>query len=162
MATLIELQDCERVYRIDPRLSLREYEARRLWLLPEARRWIEEVLPIAVSSWKIQESPAEQLDAIVYEFCVGNPLAVGTRFKCLTHLGEGIWELKTADLRLFGWFASKDCFIVSDIDDTGRIKQSNLYQGYCQQAVRRRDALDLDEPKFLNGDNPDDVVSDWH
>jgi hypothetical protein len=78
------------------------------------------------------------------------------------HLGDGIWELKTADLRLFGWFLQKDCFIVSDIDDTGRIKQSNLYRGYCLQAVRRRDALELNEPKFIRGDNPDDVVSDWN
>jgi hypothetical protein len=162
MATLLELEDQRRVIRIDPALSWREFEARRLYVLPNAYEWIEESLPAKVSNWNIQESPAEQLDVLIYEFCVGNPLAFGERFKCLTHLGGGVWELKTADLRLFGWFSHKDCFIVSDCDDTGRIKLSNLYSGYCKQVVRRRDELDLDEPKFVPGDNPDDVVSDWH
>jgi hypothetical protein len=162
MATLIELHAQGRVFRIDPALSWRELEARRLFVLPDAWKWIELVLPTKNSTWNIQESPVEQLDALTYEFCVGQELAVGTRFKCLTHLGDGIWQLKTADLRLFGWFSQKDCFIISDLDDTGRIKQSNLYPGYCKQAVRRRDALDLDEPKFIHGDNPDDVVSDWN
>jgi hypothetical protein len=161
MATLLDLVDQESVFRIDPVLGWREFEARRLYVLPEARNWIEDVLPTKVSTWNTQDSPIEQLDALTYEFCVGDPLAVGTRFKCLTHLGDGIWELKTADLRLFGWFLQKDCFIVSDLDDTGRIKQSGLYRGYCEQGVRRRNALDLDEPKFVSGDNPDDVVSDW-
>jgi hypothetical protein len=162
MATLIELHDQERIFRIDPVLGLREFEARRLFVLPEARRWIEGVLPTTASTWNLQESPSEQLDALVYEFCVGHPLVVGNRFKSLTHLGDGIWELKTSDLRLFGWFVFKDCFVVSDIDDTGRVKRSNLYRGYCQQAVWRRNALNLDEPKFIPGDNPNDVVSDWN
>jgi hypothetical protein len=161
MATLLDLLDQERVFRIDPALGLRELEVRRLYVLPEARKWIETILPTGASTWKIQETPSEQLDALTYEFCVGAPLAVGTRFKCLTHLGDGIWELKTADLRLFGWFLQKDCFIVSDCDDTDRIKQSKLYRGYCEQAVRRRAALKLDEPNYITGDNPDDVVSDW-
>jgi hypothetical protein len=162
MATLIHLERLGQLYRFDPALSVREYEVRRMWALPKAWKWIVEVLPGAGSSWNIQERPEEQLDALIYEFCVGQPLAVGARFKCLTHLGDGIWELKTADLRLFGWFTLKDCFVVSDIDDTSRIKRSNLYQGYCQQAVRRRNSLDLNEPKFVPGDNPDDVVSDWN
>lgn len=77
-------------------------------------------------------------------------------------VGNGVWELKTADLRLFGWFVQKDCFIVCDCDTTLRVKQMRLYPGYRDQAVRFRERLDLDEPKFIAGDDPNDVVSDCY
>jgi hypothetical protein len=162
MATLLELLNQGELFRFDPMLGWNEMEMRRIFLLSEARNWLEEKLPTAEATWQIEVNPAEQLDALVYEFCSGKPLQVGTRFKSLVHLGDGIWELKTADLRLFGWFVRKDHFVVSDCDHTDRIKRVNLYRGYCEQAVRRREALNLDEPKYIGGDNPDDVVSDCY
>jgi hypothetical protein len=162
MATLLGLVQQERLFRFDPELGRNEMEVRRIFLLPPARNWLVEVLPTIGSTWNIEESPAEQLDALVYEFCSGKRLKIGNRFKSLIHLGDGIWELKTADLRLFGWFVAKDCFVVSDCDQTDRIKRVNLYKGYCEQAVRRRDALELDGPKYIGGDKPDDVVSDCY
>ena len=162
MATLLELVKEGRLIRVDPQLGRSKFEERCLYLLPQAKQWIEVKLPELGSTWKIEVSPNEQLDALIFEFCSGESLWIGKRFKCLTHLGDGIWELKTADLRLFGWFLKKDNFIVSDCDSTDRIKKSNLYRGYCEQAVRRRDALNLDEPKFVSGDNPDDVVSNCY
>jgi hypothetical protein len=162
MATLLELVQQGKLFRVDPVLGRNEMEMRRIFLLPRSRDWLVEVLPIAESTWKIEESPAEQLDALVYQFCVGQPLKIGDRFKSLVHLGDGVWELKTADLRLFGWFVRKDHFVVSDCDHTDRIKRVNLYRGYCEQAVRQRDALELDEPKYIGGDNPDDVISDCY
>lgn len=162
MATLLELIQQGKLFRFDPALGRNEMEMRRIFLLPCARDWLVEVLPTTESTWKIEVSPVEQLDALVYEFCSGKPLKIGTRFKSLVHLGEGIWELKTADLRLFGWFVAKDSFVVSDCDHADRIKRVNLYKGYCEQAVRRRNALELDEIKYVGGDNPDDVVSDCY
>ncbi len=162
MATLLELVAADVITKVDPMLGLREMEMRCIFLLPRALKWLSEVLPNAESDWNIQEEPSEQLDALFYEFCAGKSLQVETRFKCLTNLGEGIWQLKTADLRLFGWFAKKDHFVVCDCDLATRIKISGLYKGYCQQAVRFRDDLDLNEPKFVSGDNPDDVISDCY
>lgn len=82
-------------------------------------------------------------------------------FKPLTHIEDGIWELKTADLRIFGWFFVRDCFIGSAANLTDTIKQLHLYRPYVQEAVRLRDALDLDIPKFIPGDDPHAVVSDF-
>lgn len=135
---------------------------RRIYLLPRAHKWLSEVLPVTDSNWKIEESPAEQLDALIYEFCSGKQLPIVRRFKALVHLGDGVWELKTADLRLFGWFVRKDCFVVSDCETALKVKENTMYKPYCQQAVRLRDQLNLNEPKFITGDNPDDVISDWY
>ncbi len=162
MATIVELATLGSLVKVDPALSIRELEMRCIYLLPKAHTWLLKVLPVTDSNWNIDESPAEQFDALVYEFCSGASLPVGKRFKALIHRGGGLWELKTADLRLFGWFAQKDCFVVSDCDAAQRIKQVGLYRGYCDQAEKRRNLLDLDEPKFITGDNPDDVISDWY
>jgi hypothetical protein len=162
MATLVELVIGGSLLKADPALSFRELETRCIYLLPKAHKWLSEILPVTDSNWNIEETPAEQFDTLIYEFCSGVSLPVGKRFKALIHRGGGLWELKTADLRLFGWFIKKDCFVVSDCDTAGRVKQVGLYRGYCDQAEQRRNLLDLDEPKFIAGDNPDDVISDWY
>lgn len=161
MATLIELQSAGQLFKIDPALRPREQESRIVYVVPQLRAWIENTLPGLGSTWKIDQTPNEQLDACVATFCSGTELTYGEQFKPLTHLRDGIWELKTADLRMFGWFPQIDCFVGTDADLADRIKQSRMYKPYCQQAVRRRDTLDLDEPKYIQGKEPHDVVSNY-
>lgn len=162
MATILNLAVSGEIIKVDPGLGLREMEMRRIFILPRVERWFLEDLPSTNSSWNIEVTPSEQLDALFYEFCSGQPLQIGKRFKSLIHLGDGVWQLKTADLRLFGWFAHKDCFIASDCDDADKIKRMKLYKPYCEQSVRFRCALNLDEPKFIVGDDPNYAVSDCY
>lgn len=162
MATIVELATSGVLVKVDPTLGWRDLEMRRIYLLPKAHKWLLEVLPVTDSIWNIEETPAEQVEALFYEFCSGQPLPIGLRFKALVHLGDGIWELKTADLRLFGWFVQRDCFVVCDCNSAQKIKEFGLYQGYCRQAVHFRNNLNLNAPKFITGDNPDDVISDWY
>ena len=123
---------------------------------------METVLPGLDSTWKIEQPPVEQLDDLMEVFCSGSPLTYGWQFKCLTHVAEGVWELKTADVRLFGWFHKKDCFIAAVADTADRIKTHKLYEGYGRiEVINFRKALDLDDPKFIPGDNPHDVVSNF-
>lgn len=162
MATLLELASAGELVRYDAELEYDQQELRRVFALPRACDWIAGTLPSLGSAWNIQESPIEQLDALLALFCAGEPLAVGHKFKSLNALGEGIWELKTADIRMFGWFATKDCFVVTDCDLKRHIVERNMYGPYCEQAVRFRDRIDLDEPKFIPGEDPLDVVSDFY
>ncbi len=86
-------------------------------------------------------------------------MAYGQEFRRL-HPGEhGIWEMRTPDIRIFGWFPHMDCFVAVFGDDASHIKDHDLYAGYRDQVVRMRDALDLDEPKYLDGAEIEDVVS---
>jgi hypothetical protein len=162
MATLLELEQHGDIFRFDPSLAWNEYEDRRVYMLPRARKWIEEKLPLLESVLGVQESPQEQLDALFYEFCSGQRLQTGRRFKKIRPRENGVWELKTADLRVFGWFCMKDCFVVTACNDATATKDHNLYRGYCDEAVRLRNALDIDEPKYVSGDDPNDVVSDCY
>lgn len=130
-----------------------------MYALPEARNWMEGVLPTLKSERGLETSPIEQLDAFLTVYCGGDTLMYQRQFRPVMHIGAGIWELKTPDLRLFGWFHTKDCFVCTDGDDATRVKTYRLYDGYRDQGVRRREQLDLDEPKFLAGDDPNDVIS---
>ncbi|WP_140056006.1 hypothetical protein [Oceanibaculum nanhaiense] len=146
---------------MDADLAHDEQEWRCIYLLPNVKKWLEKELPSLVSSWNIAESPREQVGVLFWEFCSGERLIHSIQFKSLNHLGDGIWELKTADIRIFGWFQQKDHFIAADIDLAQRVKEHDLYKGYSVQAKRRRDQLNLDEPKCVVGDNPYDVISDF-
>jgi hypothetical protein len=68
---------------------------------------------------------------------------------------HGIWELRTPDLRFFGWFVRRGVLIVASVETKVRLVQHKLYDGHREQAVVMRDNLDLDEPKFLNGEQSD-------
>lgn len=161
MATLSQLDQAGAVHKLDPGLPETTQPERMVYISPRVRKWIEEKLPDQGSTWNIEETPQEQLVALTEAFCRGDELAYDHQFKTLHHKEAGIWELKTADVRVFGWFAHKDCFVAAEIDVAQRVKDHNLYHGYCGATARFRDELDLDDPKYVPGDDPDAVVSNY-
>lgn len=94
-------------------------------------------------------------------YASGETLWFGRSFKPLVHIHDGVWELKTPDLRVFGWFYRKDCFIGHVANHTEIVKKYRLYHGHAGEVARFRDSLALDEPKYVPGDDPNAVVSDW-
>ena len=159
MATLLELEAQGALDRLDPGLMPGEQEFRRIYALPSFKTWLLEDLTRLGSTWQREISPNEQVFALFAQFCAGEPLTIGTHLSNLVHHGDGIWYLKTPDIRIFGWFYQKDYFIGSGGDCAEKIKHYNLYHGFANQAVLHRNRLNLNEPKFVPGDNPNDVVS---
>jgi len=147
--------------KLDPGLGLREQEERMIFAYPRVIEWLQKELPDEASSWNIEETPLEQIDAFVADFCSGAELTINRQVKPIRHIRHGILELKTADVRLFGWFAKRDCFICTAGNTAASVKVHRLYNGYRDEAVRLRRELDLDEPKYVDGDDPDRVLSDW-
>lgn len=162
MATLRDLESANLLFRVDPQLDPLRQEERLIHIDGRVKQWIEQALPSAESVWPIETSPLEQLAILMETFCSGEPLEVGRGFHILHPPRHGVWELKTPDLRLFGWFHRRDCFIAGAIDLADRIKQFNLYAGYVNQTVRLRASLQLDPPEFIASSNPNDVVSNYH
>ena len=77
-------------------------------------------------------------------------------------VGREYRELRTPDLRIFGWFALKDHFVGVVANDATYVKEHDLYQGYIGEVVRFRDGLQLDDPKFIPGEEAKDVVSRYN
>lgn len=160
MATLAELVADGSLVKLDPGLEQDELEFRVILMLPRAQEWIENVLPTLSSTWNIEVSPTEQLVGLVADFASGLELTPGEKFHPIRPTDRNVWELKTADLRIFGWFAKKDCFVCVSIENADRLKQMpGLYGGYRDEVVRYRDLLALDEPKCVQGVNIHDVLS---
>jgi hypothetical protein len=161
MATVLDLDRRDDLFKLDV-LEQGVQEFREFYASPTLHEWIIGTLPGMASGLGLELTPEQQFVALGEIFCAGERLTFGTQFKPLTHITDGIWELKTPDVRVFGWFSRKDCFIGAVADDATRIKKHNLYVGYANVTTRRfRDALDLDQPKFVRGDNPHAVVSNF-
>src|SRR5439155_2075979 len=125
-------------------------------------KWFTKDLPLLESTWNRELTPEEQLDAFLADYIAGEPLLVQLAIKPMNHLSQGAWMLKTADVRLFGWFPQRDVFVGVSGKPTQLVKEHNLYPGLVREVVHYRSMLDLDAPKFVPGDNPNDVVSNFH
>jgi hypothetical protein len=161
MATLLDLAQAQRISKLDPELEPGAQEFRCIYASLRLKTWIENDLPGLESTWNVELTPQEQLAALVEIFCSGEPLTFEWQFRPLTHVQDGIWELKTADLRIFGWFPILDHFVGVAADTTDRIKHHKLYYGYAGETARFRNGLDLDPPKFIPGVDPNAVVSNY-
>jgi hypothetical protein len=161
MATLLELDRAAELFKLDPQLEPNEQEWRMIYLSPTLMRWMQDELPHLESTWKVEVDPTQQLDALVEEFCSGATLYYGPHFHPIAHVEDGIWELKTPDLRIFGWFHAKDCFVGWRAGLADFIKTHNLYHGFAGETAHFRNRLDLNAPKFIPGVDPNAVVSNY-
>jgi hypothetical protein len=159
MATVIELSgNAGLLFKLDA-LEANQQEFRCIYLSEKLKNWMNDVLPQLQATWQTELTCQEQVGALVESFCAGDELDSSTQFRALRPIGQGVWELKTGDVRMFGWFVKKDHFIGVVAHDAYRVKYHDLYHGLIGEVVRYRDALDLDDPKFVPGDNPHAVLS---
>ncbi|MDX8526308.1 hypothetical protein RFM68_17550 [Mesorhizobium sp. MSK_1335] len=105
-------------------------------------------------------SPALQAWALLKRFIAGQAFEHPRLFKRMSPLGDDVWELRTDDLRFFGWFPHKDCFIANSGDLFGNLKADKaLYEKHRIAVIEFRTQIDLDAPKYAKGAKHHDVVS---
>ncbi|MFV0800590.1 hypothetical protein [Brucella anthropi] len=157
MATPIQLYEQGHLAQLDGGLDDDELPERIIYACPQVVQWIDTVLPnIEPFLDESRASPMQQLDHLLYEFISGAELSTYKKAHAMTPLETGVWELKTPDLRIFGWFHKNGIFIAGEIS-TAVICKSNAgaYAGFRTVTAYRRTILDLDEPKFITGDYKD-------
>lgn len=161
MATILNLAKAKTLSKYIPDLRAGEQEFRTLYAAPRFEKWVLEELPKLASNWNLEVSPQLQLDDYLINYAIGKPLTFRQQFKPIKYHKDGVWELKTADVRVFGWFYSKDQFIALLGDEAWRVKEYNLYQGYAGEVIQFRDALPLKGQKFVSGKDPNNVISNY-
>ena len=133
-------------------LAPHEQPMRTMFAFPHVIEWFKNTLPDLnpdLSGGK--QTPIEQIDLLLYDFISGDDFSYYRRSHFMKPPKSGVWELKTPDVRIFGWFVARNTFIVANVDTAYRCKALDLYTGYLNDTIRRRDLLDLDEPKFVEG-----------
>lgn len=106
---------------------------------------------------RVQSSlaPKEQLINRLLQWITGKPMVRGRMFQDLLPQGDAVWELKTADLRIFGWIYRPRKFIAvrgGYADDYKEPTKIKFYGDDRRAVVEARDVLPLDGEKFVMGD----------
>lgn len=159
MSTLLSLADQGVIERLKIELEPRDQIMRRLYARKEAVDDLRNNIRGALPDWHRELSPAEQVYDIFVQFVAGHRMDWPGDFHVLHRHEDGIWELRPTDVRIFGWFPERDAFLVTNVDMKAKVVSQGLYPYYCREAILYRDNLDLDEPKFLAGVEPRDVIS---
>jgi hypothetical protein len=160
MTTIASLVESGAICRIDVELDASEQPVRLLYATPDFMDWLDAVLAGAQPPTRLgQATPAEQIDDLFHAFLTGAPLIFTRQFRFIRAEDNAVWELKTPDARIFGWFMMKDCFVAVNGIWADVAKDHDLYRGYRIAVRRLRRQLDIDETLCVRGVAPDDVLS---
>ena len=164
MATITTLSgDGGPLIKVTVPLRRFEMEERQLYVFDCCVSWMKTKVPTMVTgNLKAQQTPSEQLDAILYKWISGKRFVYDRMFKDLSPAEDEVWELKTADLRIFGWMYRPKIFIGVLGDFADFYKEPNktkFYSDAKNKVIAKRDLLDIDGPKFVEGATFDELVS---
>ena len=157
MATIDQLVEQGRLLRLEGVLDPGELAERIIYLHPRVADWIDENLEALENDGYYDNvpSPLQQADDLFYEFISGAEISSQWPPHAMTPFDSGVWELRTPDLRFFGWFWRKGVFLLTAIDTKSRCQAHGLYSGYRDQCTRDRTDFDLEPPAFCTGELSD-------
>lgn len=155
MATFDKLLEDGKIIRVTLKLGHGQFNDRKLYAYPECLEWMKTTVPQMVTGLcKSEFSPKEQLIRRLLDWITGKPMAQGRMFQNMKPHAEGVWELKTVDLRIFGWLYRPREFIAvcgGYTDDYKEPTKTKFYGDDKKTVLSARDALPLDGQKFATG-----------
>ena len=154
MATINELVKQSRLLKLEDVLDPGELEERLIYVHPRVASWIDDNLETLDNDgfYENVPSPQQQADDLFYEYISGADMISDWPPHAMMPDESGVWELRTADLRFFGWFWRKSIFLMTAIDTKDRCLTYSLASAYRDQCVRDRDEFDLEPPAFCTGE----------
>ncbi|MDP9872330.1 hypothetical protein [Agrobacterium tumefaciens] len=156
MATLEKLEINKAIHR----LTMRKVtpQKREVWLFPDVMKWMRDELPNLTSFYNDEQStPIQQAYSLFGSFLRGEELYESEDFWRMKPISMDVFEFRSPDLRFFGWFNKPKVFLVVAADTFENTHKNDLHRGYLEMVVRERTKLNLDEPKWAVGAEPEDV-----
>lgn len=155
MTTLDKMLEEERIVRVTLRLGRGKFDERKIYAYPECLEWMKTEVP-KMATGRVQSAmtPAEQLMNRLLQWITGDPLVHHRMFKDLEPQVDGVWELKTPDLRIFGWMYRPKEFVAvcgGYADDYKEPTKVRNYADDIRTVIRARDLLPIDGVKFVTG-----------
>lgn len=99
------------VQEVPVNLGPRDQRNRLLYCTGEFDAWLWNLIANSHTTRGTLSIP-EQLNSVFADFVSGRPLTSGIT-RCDPPKGEGIWRLKTPDLRLYGWADAPQCMVLA-------------------------------------------------
>ena len=160
MATLDELVKSGQLHAQMVPLGRNEFPDRRLYVTPEFRAWLKDTVMQAKPFYPDSMSPRQQAFDLLKSFIIGRDFHSNKMFKRMSPQSDDVYELRSDDLRFFGWFPKKDCFVAVVGDEFAALKEDKtLYEVHRLECIAFRNKLDLNEPKYIPGAKEHDVIS---
>lgn len=147
MSTLEECVRANLLVKLGGNLRPHQQEHRLLVMGAEALKDMRERLPLMKTDGFIEgaDSPLNQAAALIHLFISGEDFDEPVPHQ-MSPLGQGVWRLRTADLRFDGWFPQTNFFVIGAFDH----KQETLRPGRNAQMYQQ--VLDLrSSTKLLDG-----------
>ncbi len=161
MATLDELLESKRIEEVDDVNAPDARKKRQLYIMvPEASDDIARMIGQHFATWNTSIAIEEQVIGLFHDYLSGKCLHHPEDFHVLREMEDGIWELKTDDVRVFGWFISKDEFVIATAAYADLAKDGK-YASFISTAKFRRRALALNNGTFVKGEEPSNVISNF-
>jgi len=156
MATFDRLIEQKTLIRVTVQLSRDQFHERKFYALPACLKWMRDEVP-KMNAGRLASAftPGEQLNERLRQWMSGDPMRYGRMFHDLQPASDAVWELKTADLRIFGWMYRDREFIGTHgayADDFKEPTKRRNYSDERRAVVAARDSLPLDGVKFVTGD----------
>lgn len=156
MATPSELTtDGGPLVKMNGNLRGGELPYRSMYASHEAIAWIKDNInhPPENDFHDDPRSPLQQAVEIIHAFVAGDDLDGELEPHIMDPKEEGIWVIRTSDLRMYGWFYRPSQFILSCVEfKVNVVGNSVAYAALVEICCSFRDELDLDEPKTEFGD----------
>ena len=160
MSTIEDLVASGAISRIEVEMTGREQAQRLLYGTPGFIEWLRKVANGEEPEGRVgQATAAEQIDQLFHAYLSGAPLIHVRQFRYIRAEENAVWELKTPDTRIFGWFMKRDCFVCVFGDWADKVKDHDLYRGYRIAIRRLRRQLNIDNTLCVEGVDPGDVLS---
>lgn len=146
------LSDLQRLVLIEPvpvMLGPRDQRFRRLYWTKEFHQWWVTVEHLPSRSIV---GMTDQLNQAFADFISGRPMTGMAR--CDPPTGEGVWKIKTPDLRLFGWAPEKQVLVLAagELKRVLRLPGPPRDKDLGKTVVQRRRKLGV--TIWVNGDLP--------
>ena len=151
MATINQLLAKDELILYEAELEPHMMPERLIYLSSELAAWIGDVLDLEEMDRGRDLDPSEQVESILDQFVAGHHMG-RSELRKLEPLGNGIWEFKPTDVRIFGYFYRKSFFIATCGEMKKKLKKRSDYQPYINKALASRDSYDLPPPSHLDGD----------
>ena len=151
MATLAHLTERGKLKRYVAELEPPEQPERYVYASPAIEAWLTGALPQELCNWGSNLLPHEQVWVLLHDFVAGIRLIHTETCKQLDPLRDGVWELRTVDVRIFGWFPRRCTFLMVCGAMKKTLRRRVHYRPHIQRVIQFRASLDLDEPKAVVG-----------
>lgn len=156
MATIYTLPT---VTQITVPLPYGEFDLREFHALPSFMQFIWQILPATPPGIiPAKETPRQQMDSLFRKWNAGKPMKRRRSFDIMRPPIDSVWEMKSVDIRVFGWMHRPKCFVAvfgglaDDYKPQNGNKPKESYEEARERVVWIRSRLRLDEPKFVTGE----------